>query len=197
MIKAKQILLAVLMMLCVGTSFSQTQDSLSVFPNPFSVSTNIHFDIVNSDTLTLRVFSVFGQAVRTYYQSTILPAGSYDINFAGDSLGDGVYFVILDIGSTKKLTRKAIKTGTSARLDDVKADQKGLIFPNPTTNRITIPLSGIKTIVITDQSGKMVKSINTDQDELSLTDLPEGQYVLSILNPNGAVGTKQKIQKRD
>jgi hypothetical protein len=197
MLKAKQILLAVLLILSVGTSFSQTQDSLGVFPNPFSVSTNIHFDIVNSDTITLRVFSAFGQAVRTYYQSTILPAGSYDINFSGDSLGDGIYFIRLDIGSTKFLTKKAIKSGTTSWLGDIKSDSKFIVFPNPTTNQITIPLHGIRTIVITDLSGKMVKSITTDQNEISLSDLVAGQYELTVLTSQGTIGTVQRIQKRD
>jgi hypothetical protein len=193
--KAKQLLISVLLTLSVGTGFSQTLDSLSVFPNPFSVSTNIHFDIVQSDTITLKVFSAFGQTIRTYYQSAILPGGSYDINFSGDSLGDGIYFVRLDIGSTKFLTKKAIKTGTASRLEDIMVDPKLIVFPNPTTDRITIPLSGFKTIVITDLSGKMVKSITTDQNELSLSDLAAGQYELSILTSQGTIWRVQKIRK--
>ena len=195
--KAKQLLLSVLLTLSVGTGFSQSLDSLNVFPNPFSVSTNIHFDIVQSDTITLKVFNVFGQTIRIYYQSAILPGGSYDIDFSGDSLGDGIYFVRLDIGSTKFLTKKAIKTGTATRLEGTMADSRDFIFPNPTNDRITIPLSGFKTIVITDLSGKMVKSITTDQNELSVSDLPAGHYELSILTSQGTIWRVQKIQKRD
>ena len=195
--KAKRLFLAVLMILSVGTSFSQTQDSLSVFPNPFSVSTNIHFDIVESDTITLRVFNLLGQAVWTYYQSIILPGGSYDINFDGNNLADGIYMVRLDIGSTKKITKKAIKSGNTSRLEDIQSDSKFIVFPNPTTGRINIPLSGVKTIVITDLSGKMVKSITTDQNEISLSDLAAGQYELSILTSQGTIGAVQRIQKSE
>lgn len=195
--KAKQLILLVLLTLSVGTGFSQTLDSLSVFPNPFSVSTNIHFEIVQSDTITLTVFNVFGQTIRIYYQSAILHGGSYDITLSGDSLVDGIYFVRLDIGSTKKLTKKAIKSGSATQLENIIADSKDFIFPNPTTGRITIPLVGEKTILITDLSGKMVKSITTDQNEISLSDLAAGQYELSIQSSQGTIRTVQKIQKSE
>jgi hypothetical protein len=109
--KINRLLFVTLLTLCFGTSFSQTVDSLNVFPNPFASSTAIHFDIVQSDTITLRVFNPLGQTVRTFFQSTILPSGSYNINFVGDSLADGIYFIRLDIGSTKSITKKAVKSG--------------------------------------------------------------------------------------
>ena len=114
--KIKRLIIITFLTFCFEITFSQTTDSLSVFPNPFSISTTIHFDIVQNDTITLRVFNNVGQIVRTIFQSTILPSGSYNINLLGDSLVEGIYFVILDIGSAKRLTKKAIKSiSTSSR----------------------------------------------------------------------------------
>ncbi len=195
--KAIRFLLSVLLTLVVGTGFSQTTDSLSVFPNPFAVSTTIHFDLVQSDTITLRVYNSFGLIISSYYESSILDSGTYDINLNGDSLADGIYFVLLNIGSNRKITRKAIKVGATSRLEDIKTGPEGIIYPNPTTGRITIPQIGNKTILLTDYNGKLIKSITTDQKELSLSDLPTGQYLLSILANQGAARTVYKLWKKD
>lgn len=195
--KAKQLLLSALLTLLAGTGFSQTTDSLSVFPNPFAVSTTIHFDLVQSDTITLRVYNNFGLTIHSYYESAILESGSYDINLNGDSLGNGIYFVLLNIGSNRKITRKAIKVGTTSRLEVIKTSPEDFIYPNPTTGWITIPQIGYKTIELTDLNGKMVKSITTDQYEISLANLPTGQYVLSILTNKRATRTVHKLWKSE
>jgi hypothetical protein len=197
MMKIKKLFLVTLLTFCLGTTFSQTVDSLSIFPNPFSSATTIHFDIVQSDSITLRVFSTNGQTVRTFFQSTVLPSGSYNINFLGDSLLDGIYIILLEIGSTKTLIKKALKnSSTSAKADSNSADNF-LVFPNPTNNLLTIPIDGEKTIVVTDLNGKTIKSITTDQQIISLLDIATGQYFITILNKQNEIITTQKILKRE
>ncbi|HNI79420.1 MAG TPA: T9SS type A sorting domain-containing protein [Saprospiraceae bacterium] len=195
--KIKRLLLVTLLTFSCGTTFSQTIDSLSVFPNPFATSTTIHFDIVQSDTITLRVFNPLGQTVRTFFQSTVLPSGSYNINFVGDSLADGIYFVRLDIGSTKSLIKKAIKSGSTAIIENNKVIDKIFIYPNPTNDLITIPISGNKTINVTDLNGKIIKTVTTDQQVISLLDLSAGQYFITILTNQNEIITTQKILKSE
>jgi hypothetical protein len=195
--KINQLLLVSLLTFCVGTTFSQTADSLSVFPNPFNVSTTIHFDIVQSDTITLRVFNAVGQTIRTFFNSTILPSGSYNINLLGDSLADGIYFVRLDIGSTKTITKKAIKNGSTSSIADTKAVDKFFIFPNPTNDLITIPMVGNKTIIVADLNGKILKSFSTDHQVISLLDFAAGQYFITILTNKNEILTTQIILKRE
>lgn len=194
--KINRLLFVTLLILCVGTSFSQTVDSLNVFPNPFASSTTIHFDIVQSDTITLRVFNTVGQTVRTFFQSTILPSGSYNINFVGDSLADGIYFIRLDIGSTKSITKKAVKSGSTSIVEDNRVN-KLIVFPNPTKDHITIPINGNKTIIVTDLNGKIVKSLTTDQQIISLLDIAAGQYFITILTNQNKKITTQKILKSE
>jgi len=193
--KINRLLLATLWTFYFGTTYSQTTDSLSVFPNPFVSSTTIHFDLVQSDTL--RVFNLFGQTIRTYFQSTILPSGSYNINFLGDSLQDGVYIVRLDIGSTKSITKKAVKSGSTSIVEDNRVVNKLIVFPNPTNDHITIPINGNKTIIVTDLNGKIVKSLTTDQQIISLLDIAAGQYFITILTNQNEKITTQKILKSE
>ncbi len=195
--KINRLLFVTLLTLYFGKTYSQTVDSLNVFPNPFASSTTIHFDIVQSDTITLRVFNLFGQTIRTYFQSTILPSGSYNINFLGDSLQDGVYIVRLDIGSTKSIIKKAVKRGSTSIVEDNRVVNKLIVFPNPTNDHITIPINGNKTIIVTGLNGKIVKSLTTDQQIISLLDIMAGQYFITILTNQNEKITTQKILKSE
>lgn len=195
--KINRLLFVTLLTLCFSKAFSQTVDSLNVFPNPFASSTTIHFDIVQSDTITLRVLNTLGQTVRTFFQSTILPSGSYNINFVGDSLADGIYFIRLDIGSTKSINKKAVKSGSTSIFEDNRTINKLIVFPNPTNDHITIPLNGNKTIIVTDLNGKIVKSLTTDQQIISLLDIAAGQYFITILTNQNVKITTQKILKSE
>lgn len=193
--KIKRLLFVTLLTIYLGTAFSQTVDSLSIFPNPFATSTTIHFDIVQSDTITLRVFNTFGQTVRTFFQSTILPSGSYNINLLGDSLADGIYFVRLDIGSTNFLIKKAIKSSSTSTNTVNNIVDKFIIFPNPTNDQITIPVRGNKKIIIADLNGKIVKSFTTDQQIISLLEIAAGQYFITIMTNKNEIITTQRILK--
>lgn len=195
--KINRLLFVTLLTLYFGKAFSQTVDSLNVFPNPFASSTTIHFDIVQSDTITLRVLNTLGQTVRTFFQSTILPSGSYNLNFVGDSLADGIYFIRLDIGSTKTINKKAVKSGSTSIFEDNRTVNKLILFPNPTNDHITIPLNGNKTIIVTDLNGKIVKSLTTDQQIISLLDIAAGQYFITILTNQNEKITTQKILKSE
>lgn len=194
----KRLFLIPLLTFCLGTTFSQTTDSLSVFPNPFSSSATIHFEIVEADTISLQVYNNLGQTVRSFFQSTLLPSGSYTVNLLGDSLADGIYFVRLDIGSSKFITERAVKSAAASVVSDHSLTQNNLeAFPNPTNGFLTIPVDGNKIIRITDLSGRILKSFATDQKSISLIDLPTGMYFITIItNENGIIST-QKILKSE
>lgn len=190
-----KLLLISLMSINFTTVYAQNTYNLNVSPNPFHTSTIIHFDLTQSDTVSLKVFDVYGKLVRTFFQSIVLPPGSYNIHFIADTLPDGIYFVRLYIGSTQNIAQKALKSSSASNVSQVELASKINIFPNPTNNFIVIPIDGYKTIKIDDISGKTLKTITTQQTSISLENFPSGQYIISILDKQNHILTTQKITK--
>jgi hypothetical protein len=81
------------------------------YPNPFNPETTIKFDLAVETSVSLRVYDVTGQVVRTLVSAN-LPAGTYTrlwdgSNEQGMRVGNGVYFYELKAGSftsKKKMT---------------------------------------------------------------------------------------------
>jgi hypothetical protein len=89
-----------------------TQTALSQnYPNPFNPETSIQFDLATESMVTLRVYDLTGQVVRTLISGSLAP-GSYTNlwngrNEQGLKVGSGVYFYELVAGSfhsKKKMT---------------------------------------------------------------------------------------------
>jgi len=79
------------------------------YPNPFNPETSIRFDVATEATVSVRIFDVTGQVVRTLVSGT-LPAGSYTELWdgrtdAGVRVGSGVYFYELKAGSFTSLKK--------------------------------------------------------------------------------------------
>ena len=75
------------------------------YPNPFNPVTNINFQLITSNFVTLKVFNALGEEVSTLINEE-KPAGKYIIEFKGDDLPSGIYFYQLTAGSlvqTKKM----------------------------------------------------------------------------------------------
>lgn len=81
------------------------------YPNPFNPETTIRFDLASEASVSVRIYDVTGQVVRTLVTGQ-LPAGSYTELWDGRSdagvrVGSGVYFFELQAGSftsMKKMT---------------------------------------------------------------------------------------------
>jgi hypothetical protein len=66
-------------------------------PNPFQRETAIRFTLPSSQAVSLRVYSVTGQLVRTLLDAQ-LPPGDHSAMFRADNLPSGVYFSVLRAG---------------------------------------------------------------------------------------------------
>jgi len=185
---------ALLTMLCSSTisSFSTNIDSLNVSPNPFGSTTVIYFNIVQNDTISLDILNVVGQNVKSFFQNTLLPSGSYSINFQADSIPIGIYIVRLKINSDTTLKRKIVKNELGIN-ENENVKSKQLIFPNPTTGLLTIPYEGIKNVIVTDLNGRILKSLTINTKNVSLSDLNNGTYILTILSDKEQIFSTQKI----
>ena len=67
------------------------------FPKPFRLETAVRFTLPASADVSLRIYSVTGQLVRTLVDAS-LPAGDHSAMFRADELPSGAYFAVLRAG---------------------------------------------------------------------------------------------------
>ena len=75
------------------------------YPNPFNPTTTIIFDLPKESHVTMKIYNILGQEVKTLINETKKP-GSYHLNFNASSLASGVYIYRIKAGeftSTKKM----------------------------------------------------------------------------------------------
>jgi hypothetical protein len=75
-------------------------------PNPFRSETAVRFTLPRAEPVTLQVFNVNGQRVRSLIDAQ-LPAGSHAAMFSGRELPTGLYFLQLKVGAAQ-MTRSVI-----------------------------------------------------------------------------------------
>ncbi len=77
------------------------------YPNPFNPATSIRFDIPKATHVTLTIFDITGQKVKTLLDHELVPAGTRVVKFEPYNLASGVYFYRLETDkyvSSKKMT---------------------------------------------------------------------------------------------
>lgn len=89
----------------ISTSTPKTYLLKQNYPNPFNPVTNIEFSIVNTEFVTLKVYNILGEEVKTLVNSN-LETGTYKVDFDASNLPSGVYFYSITTGlfsETKKM----------------------------------------------------------------------------------------------
>lgn len=76
------------------------------YPNPFNPSTNISYQIPNSEFVTIKIYNVLGKEVSTLVNKQ-QPAGYYEVQFNASSLSSGVYFYRL-ITKNSTITKRML-----------------------------------------------------------------------------------------
>ncbi len=170
------------------SNLSANADTLYVSPNPFDSITTIHFDIVQNDTVSLYVYDMLGHIVKTYFQDTFLTSGSYSINFIADTLPNGIYLVILNT-TTNTLIAKVVIGFVGISENEIEK-QKSIIYPNPTTGKITIKAEDIEKIEIMDMQGRTVY-IGSEM-EIDISNNPKGIYIVKGTTNKG-VGVEKIV----
>ncbi len=75
------------------------------YPNPFNPTATIKFEIPNAANVSLKVFDILGQEIKTIVNE-FKAAGKYSVQFNGKGLASGIYFYRLQAGNyvnTKKM----------------------------------------------------------------------------------------------
>ena len=65
------------------------------YPNPFNPSTKINFNLAADSKVTLKVFNLLGEEVRTLFNGN-LSAGNHKVDFNAADLNTGVYIYKLE-----------------------------------------------------------------------------------------------------
>ena len=76
------------------------------YPNPFNPSTTINYALPKSSNVTLKIYDMLGNEVRTVVNAFV-PAGNHSVNFDASTLASGIYFykiVAGDFTDAKKMT---------------------------------------------------------------------------------------------
>jgi len=68
------------------------------YPNPFNPSTVITYSIPNESSVSLKIYNMIGQEVKTLVEENKAP-GTYNVNFNASNLSSGVYFYSLRAGN--------------------------------------------------------------------------------------------------
>ncbi len=79
----------------------------NAYPNPFNPSTNIKFSISKAGNVSLKVYNVMGQLVKTIVDNIYKNEGEYTYKVAMDKFSSGVYFYTLEQGN-QQITKKMI-----------------------------------------------------------------------------------------
>jgi hypothetical protein len=93
----------------VETKLPELPDAFKLYeayPNPFNPSTTIRYSIPESGNITLQVYNITGQLVKTLIDNEYRASGSYDVKVDMSKFSSGVYFYTLRQNSnftTKKM----------------------------------------------------------------------------------------------
>jgi hypothetical protein len=77
------------------------------YPNPFNPATNINFTIQQTEFVTLKVYDVLGNEIKTLVKEQKSP-GNYNINFEGAGLSSGIYFYRIEAGSFNQIRKMVL-----------------------------------------------------------------------------------------
>jgi hypothetical protein len=81
--------------------------SLINYPNPFTSTTNINFEVPDRSFVTLTVHNELGVEVARLVNEN-LEAGQYSVDFSAQNISNGLYTYILESGSTKLVGKMSV-----------------------------------------------------------------------------------------
>ena len=78
------------------------------YPNPFNPTTTVTFKLAESEKISLKVYDVLGQLVKTVFDNKTYTAGAHLVTIDMADYSSGVYFTVLSAGSHKLIRKMAL-----------------------------------------------------------------------------------------
>ena len=78
------------------------------YPNPFNPVTKIKFTLPKEGNVTLKIFDITGQEVKTLIDGLSFRSGTITYDFNGTELSSGVYFYSLFVDNNRIDTKKMV-----------------------------------------------------------------------------------------
>jgi len=91
----------------IPTTIPNKFELYNAYPNPFNPSTNIKFNLAQNGNVSLKVYNMVGQLVRTIVDNIYSNKGEHEYNVNMDNLSSGVYFYTLTQGA-QTITKKMV-----------------------------------------------------------------------------------------
>ena len=66
------------------------------YPNPFNPTTIIRFSLLKQENISLKVYNILGQLIRTLIENQTFETGNHEMEFNGSNLASGVYIFRLE-----------------------------------------------------------------------------------------------------
>jgi len=181
-----------------GKTKAQISDSIQIYPNPFDIETNVSFTLISSDTVTIVFYNMLGKVVLQPFTKQVLSNGQHIINILTDSIPYGRYLLRFTFGSGISKNKMGFKGNNTTEISkNINTDKSPVLFPNPTSDLLSIPGEGLKEIQISDLSGKQWRLFKTNLNQISLKELPNGMYNIQILDRDKKLILRENILKVD
>ncbi len=77
------------------------------YPNPFNPSTTINYSLPKKSLVSINVFDVLGNKIKTLIHSE-KPAGKYSVSFNADNIPSGIYFYSFHAGDFEQIRKMVL-----------------------------------------------------------------------------------------
>jgi len=164
-----------------ATLTARSQTLLDAVPNPFSTSTELRIYDLEEDTVSLKVFTMTGQDVKTFFTDLVL-SGTFAVTFNADTLPNGAYFVqLIKNGETNGF--KIVKIQDATSIENIEYSKSKIkLFPNPTADILTISTNLVfNEISVYGLDGRQILTSNAQTKSLDISRFKHGTYILQLV----------------